>query len=356
MNHFHVLGLMSGTSLDGLDLAYCTFTKQNDQWFYEIVEAETAEYDPPEQDRLYNAMTASGWDLVRLHKDFGHYMGRCVEQFCKKYNLKPYFVASHGHTVFHRTDLGITFQIGSPADIAAQSGLPVVADFRSLDVAMGGQGAPLVPTGDRLLFSEFDYCLNLGGIANISYEENQQRLAFDIAPANILLNRLARRRGMAYDRDGLLAREGEVHATLLEQLNKLDFYKEAAPKSLGREWIDSLVWPILEHSGLKEEDLLATVARHIAQQIGAVIKKESPSKLLATGGGVYHAVLMENLAREVPQCQIVVPNSKIIAFKEALIFAFLGVLRWTGQPNSLASVTGAPLDLCGGAIYLPPRH
>ncbi len=355
INEFRVIGLMSGTSLDGLDIAYCRFWYENDQWFYKIEQTETAEYDPPEQTRLYEAMKASGWDLTILNRDFGRYMGKCVRAFSDKYKLQPHFVASHGHTVFHNIEEGITLQIGSPFELAAHSGLPVVADFRSLDVAMGGQGAPLVPIGDHLLFSDYDYCLNIGGIANISFVENAERRAFDVAPANILLNRLARLRGVAYDRDGLIARSGHIDENLLKKLNDLDYYEQPFPKSLGREWIDESVWPLLEASSLSAEDKLATVALHSAQQIAAVLDQSKSAQLLATGGGVYHQVLIENLQRCAPKCQIIIPNTELVLYKEALIFAFLGVLRWCGQANSLASVTGATQNLCGGAIYLPPR-
>jgi anhydro-N-acetylmuramic acid kinase len=350
---FNVIGLMSGTSLDGLDIAYCCFTKKEKKWEYKITAAQTIQYPPVLKKKLVSASTMSGLDLTMLDAELGRYFGNQVKKFVRDYNFKrPDFIASHGHTIFHQPHRGFTLQIASGAYIAAQTKTPVVCDFRTMDVAMQGQGAPLVPIGDELLFNQFDYCLNLGGFANVSFKKNKKRVAFDICPVNIVLNELASRLGKSFDRNGLLAKRGKVKEPLLKQLNELNFYRQKAPKSLGKEWVDKYVTPLLNQSELKETDLLATFVEHIAFQIAKSLKAKAKEKILVTGGGAYNAYLVERI-KYYSKAQINTPDKKLIEFKEALIFAFLGILRWTGQINTLKTVTGAQKDTCSGAIYLP---
>ncbi|NQV03341.1 MAG: anhydro-N-acetylmuramic acid kinase, partial [Bacteroidia bacterium] len=265
-------------------------------------------------------------------------------------------------------------QIGKGAAIAAETGLPVVCDFRSTDVALGGQGAPLVPIGDQLLFTDYHYCLNLGGFANISFVQEGKRIAYDICPANMVLNTLANQAGQAFDDNGNMARSGKILPGLLESLNHLSYYHQPAPKSLGKEWVESTINPLLdpliqhpatlslrgaeaarepkqERRGNKIQDLLHTFCEHIAIQAGNNTGINRVDKLLITGGGAMNSYLVERI-RHYAAPQIILPDLQTIHFKEALIFAFLGLLRWRNEINILSSVTGAKRDSVGGAIYL----
>jgi anhydro-N-acetylmuramic acid kinase len=358
--HYQVIGLMSGTSLDGVDLAYCVFTYENENWIYKILNTNTFPYTPAWKDRLRGLMTASGPELVAADHLYGRYLGELVGDFIRDQDLHPDFVASHGHTIFHEPARHLTLQIGHGAYLAAAAGLPVVCDFRTLDVALGGQGAPLVPIGDQLLFKEYDFCLNLGGISNISFAATQGRMAYDIGACNMLLNTLANQKGLEYDADGDLARQGQLSADLLTQLNQPDFFQAPYPKSLGKEWVDQHSLATLLAADLPVEDKLHTACRHIAYQIGQALRQAAGTranqKLLLTGGGALNQFLVELIRAEAgPAFTVVVPDAQLINFKEALIFAFLGVLRWHQSPNCLRSVTGARFDNIGGAVYLGHR-
>ncbi len=242
---------MSGTSLDGLDIAYCSFKHEKGKWHFNIKEAVTIKYSSEWLKKLSTAHKLSSIQLLQLHNDYGYYLGACVNKFIKEKTIdKIDFVSSHGHTIFHQPEKHFTFQLGNGAAIAAKCNLPAISDFRSLDVLLGGQGAPLVPIGDKLLFSEYDFCFNLGGIANISFESKKKRLAFDICPVNIVLNHLAGLLNKEYDRDGLIAAAGKVDAKLLNSLNSLSYYKQAFPKSIGREWVEEEFLPILNKSNI----------------------------------------------------------------------------------------------------------
>jgi len=341
------LGVMSGTSLDGIDLALCRFSEFENEWSYEIVDAQTIVYPTIWIERLKGAPQLKAEEFLILHNEYGCYTGELITKFlCGK--EVPQLIASHGHTIFHQPDIKFTFQLGNGASIAASTGITTINDFRNLDVALGGQGAPLVPIGDQLLFPEFDYCLNIGGFANISFDQNGTRIAFDICPANIILNELALQKGYSFDKDGDLGASGTINKTLLKKLNCLDFYRQKWPKSLGREWIDNQTTPLLSASGLTIEDQAATIYEHIAYQISNVTGKVG--KLLATGGGSKNLFLIDQLKHKT-SCQIVLPDEKLIDFKEALIFAFLGVLAFKGRVNVLSSVTGSQQDNIGGTIY-----
>jgi anhydro-N-acetylmuramic acid kinase len=347
---YKVIGLMSGTSLDGLDIAFCEFEKRGEQWDYTIIQAETIPYPEDWHKRLSTIETASAFEYVATDVRFGHLSGQLVEGFMKKHQLKPDFIASHGHTIFHQPSKSITAQIGRGSAIAAETGIPVVCDFRSLDVALGGQGAPLVPIGDQLLFGHIDYCLNLGGFANISFQKGNRRIAFDICPANIVLNHLARLVGRDFDSDGLLADQGRIDESLLKSLNSLAFYYQDPPKSLGKEWVIEHIFPLLDQCGLNVNDQLATCCEHIAIQIAKVTPGKAPEKLMITGGGALNIYLVNRIGFH-SKTQIFIPDNLTINYKEALIFAFLGVLRMRNEINCLASVTGARRDSSGGAVY-----
>lgn len=348
---YNVIGLMSGTSLDGLDIAFCQFHFFDDQWHFELVQAETVGYSDEWKTKLTEAAQLDALKFQLLHVEFGRYCGMRVADFIIKHHLNVDFIASHGHTVFHQPENKLTVQIGAGSAIAAKCNLPVVCDFRSLDVALGGQGAPLVPIGDQLLFPEMDQCLNLGGFANISFQHKGQRIAFDICPLNIVLNPVAELLGKSYDDKGEFARKGMLSHYFFVELNQLSYYKQivSGPRSLGYEWVVQNVQPLLQRYELEPEDLLHTLTEHAATQISRVLK-EKGGKVLVTGGGAYNSYLIERIAG-MSNVDLILPDKSIIEFKEALIFAFLGVLRMRKETNSLRSVTGALHDNCGGAVY-----
>ena len=349
MNFTYIVGLMSGTSLDGLDMVLAAFRENGGRWEWHIKEAVTRSYPQEWVRRLQEAPSLSGEALVRLHKLYGRYLGEEVRTFLEAVSPTPSLISSHGHTVFHRPERGLTFQLGDGNEIAAVTGLPVVWDLRSGDMALGGQGAPLVPAGDRYLFPEYDYCLNLGGFSNISYEKDGRRIAFDISPVNVAMQHITRPLGMAYDRDGALGRKGKVYGPLLEALDALDHYHKPPPKSLGREWLEEVFLPLLDNAPFPPEDKLRTLYEHISRQICHVTKGEVSSRMLVTGGGAHNRFLIERLRNNCAG-EVIIPDGRIADYKEALIFAFLGLLRLQGRPNTLASVTGAERDACSGVM------
>lgn len=343
------IGLMSGTSVDGLDVCCATFTYKDGQWSFHIDCARGYDYPASLKQKLgKDVQNMSAYEFVAFHSEYGRFLGQRVNDFMKEFGIKPDIIASHGSTVFHEPAKKIMYQIGDGAAIAAETGIPTVSDFRRLDIMLGGQGAPLVPIGDNLLFGQYDYCLNIGGFSNISWREGDKRIAFDISPVNYVINRFTRSIGLEMDRDGEIAAKGTVCQPLLDKLNALDYYSKSWPKSLGREWVEANVFPLLDASGLPMEDLLRTYYEHCAQQLAQVTK---PGRsLLVTGGGAYNKFLISRM-RELSGCKIIVPEPAIIEFKEALIFAFLGVLYMYDQPSCLRSVTGASRDNTGGMLF-----
>lgn len=343
------VGLMSGTSADALDVCCATFDRQEGRWSFRIDAARSYDY-PPDLRRtlVQEVQQMSARDFVAFHSAYGRYLGGRVNEFLRETGLKPRLVASHGSTVFHQPGQGIMFQIGDGAAIAAATGIPTVSDFRRLDIMLGGQGAPLVPIGDNLLFGDYDYCLNIGGFSNISYKEGEKRIAFDISPVNYVINRYCRAIGLEMDRDGEIAARGKVDARLLKALDALEYYSRKAPKSLGREWVEREVFPLLDAAQLPLEDLLRTFYEHCAGQLARVV---TPGRrILVTGGGAFNKFLigrMETLSR----CRLEIPEPAIIEFKEALIFALLGVLYALDEPSCLCSVTGAAKDNIGGMLF-----
>ena len=344
------IGLMSGSSLDGLDIALVKFDEDNGHYAFQIQQAETLPYPDYWTKQLSEAFHKQPKDLVQLDKDYGKYLGEQVLSFARKHNVTPDFVASHGHTIFHRPEEHYTLQIGDGQELAKACGFTVINDFRSEDVSKGGQGAPLVPIGDKLLFSDYEICLNIGGIANVSYDEDGQRIAYDLCIANQALNYLAQMKGLPYDRDGALARSGEVDMDLLKRLNRHPFYGQLPPKSLGREFFEANQKDLLKD--LSVEDMLATFTEHIALQIALGVSHLPKGKILVTGGGARNKFLMERLQARTSH-EVVIPDKMIVDYKEALAFAFLGLLRLEGKANVLASVTGAESDSCSGRIWKP---
>ena len=342
------IGLMSGSSLDGLDIALVRFQEENGKYSFQILAAETLPYPEHWTKQLSEAFHKQPEDLVQLDKNYGKYMGEQVLTFARKHSATPDFVASHGHTIFHKPEQHYTLQIGDGQELAKACGFTVINDFRSEDVSKGGQGAPLVPIGDKLLFGDYEICLNIGGIANVSYDENGQRIAYDLCIANQALNYLAQMKGLPYDRNGQLARSGEVDIDLLKKLNRNPFYGQLPPKSLGREFFEANQKDLLKD--LSVEDLLATFVEHIALQIALGVSHLPKGKILVTGGGARNKFLMERLQARSSH-EVVIPDKMTIDYKEALVFAFLGLLRMEGKTNVLASVTGAESDSCSGRIW-----
>lgn len=367
---YHSIGLMSGTSLDGLDLAFCSY-KLSDKWSFELKASRTYHYDADFKAALQQAHRFSAVELMALDAALAHLFSQHINSFIKEFKITPDFISSHGHTIFHQplnkqdetfltspiANKPFTTQIGSGALIAALTGIDVICDFRSADVALGGQGAPLVPIGDALLFNQYDYCLNLGGIANISFEvtdSNNQtlRMASDLCFANMGLNYLASTIGLDYDAYGSKAAAGSLNPELLNKLNSLEFHHQPFPKSIGKEYFELAVQPLLDEASLTTNDLLRTFCEHIMLQVKNNlngIKKQSPT-LLVTGGGVHNTFLMELFKQNLP-ATLILPSKEIIDFKEAILFGFLGVLRIREEQNTLSSVTGATMNTCSGAIY-----
>lgn len=352
---FHVIGLMSGTSLDGLDIAYCELHMINKKWEFDILEAETINYTQVWIQLLQEAPTLDGLSLALLHTSYGHWVGQTTKQFITKYKIQPDLIASHGHTIFHRPADKMTLQIGSGAAIAAETGITTVSDFRSLDVALGGQGAPLVPIGDRLLFGDYDACINIGGFANISMESGKNRKAWDICPVNIVINNLTNRIGLPFDASGEIARSGTPDMVLLKELNDMPYYEMKGPKSLGKEWVEHNIYPLLDNPNISDQDLISTYTYHAAWQISRNLPFGVNRKVIFTGGGSHNTYLL-NLIKEMASCSIVVPDDKVVDFKEALIFALLGTLRIQNMTNCLSSATGASKDCCSGAIHYQPKR
>ncbi|TXD48943.1 anhydro-N-acetylmuramic acid kinase [Polaribacter sp. IC073] len=345
-----VIGLMSGTSLDGIDLVYVKF-KKDDVAFFEIIHAETVAYAAEWKQMLQNAIHFSSEELLALDTTYGKHLGDVTANFIANYKIEAIdFIASHGHTILHQPEKGITLQVGSGKEIAKITNQKVVCDFRTQDVALGGQGAPLVPIGDELLFSEHDFCLNLGGFSNVSFHKDGVRVAFDICPVNIVLNFYANKMGLAYDASGKIASEGKINEQLLETLNALEFYKIAPPKSLGLEWVQAAVFPLIDKLEADVSVILRTFVEHIAIQIATVVKDSNA--VLITGGGVFNSFLMERI-KETATIKVVASSDALINYKEALIFAFLGVLKINNQVNCLKSVTGASENHSSGVIFLP---
>lgn len=344
-----VIGLMSGTSLDGLDIVAVNFFCNDESgWQYDFIKGVTINYDNSLRNRLKNAHYLGAFEFCLLDRDFGSYCGQEVSKFMNELDFKPDFISSHGHTVFHQPENQLTFQIGHGAAISGVTGIPVISDFRSLDVALSGQGAPLVPAGDEILFNQFAYCLNLGGFANISFSKGNKRIAFDICPVNIVLNPIAASLGFDFDKDGEIASMGKIIPEILDQLNNLDFYHASYPKSLGKEWVEQKFLPVYSSERKAPEDLLRTLTEHSACQIARQLKQEG--RVLATGGGVFNLFLLKRI-KEISGKEIMVPDENLARFKEAIIFGLLGVLRWNRQINTFSTVTGAKKDSCGGAIY-----
>jgi anhydro-N-acetylmuramic acid kinase len=350
-DYYNVIGVMSGTSLDGIDLAHIQFHKNSYKWTFEVLESETVSYNNEWVDTLKSAVDFSAVELKKTNHDYTKYLASVISSFIKKHTIENLdAVCSHGHTILHQPEKGITLQIGNLPEISSMIGQVVVCDFRVQDVLLGGQGAPLVPIGDRFLFPQYDYCMNLGGFSNVSYEENGKRIAFDISPLNTVLNFYANHLGLEYDDKGAISRSGKINHSLLGELNELPYYHRKHPKSLGFEFVKETVLPLIEKFKINTEDKLRTFTEHAAMQIALALPNKKGS-LFITGGGAYNNFYIERIQKHLPDVTIIIPEVKILEFKEALIFALLGILKLREENNVLSSVTGAITDHCSGVIY-----
>ena len=350
MKLYSVIGIMSGTSLDGIDLVHCSI-HDDISYAFEIHTAHTYAYSEQWKENLAHAHTLSLENLRTLDKDYTILLSDFNHRFIDEHQITNLdFIASHGHTVLHQPDKKLTYQIGNLPELAKLTGCKVICDFRVQDVELGGQGAPLVPIGDRLLFSEYEACVNLGGFANISYESKGKRLAYDICPVNKVLNLYAELLGQDYDDGGRIAKASGVNLKLLSKLNSLQYYSSPGPKSLGIEWLEAEFLPLLKQSGLKSEEIMATCTQHFAYQISKAL--DGKSKVLFTGGGTFNTYLI-SLIKNQTKTELVIPSTEVINYKEALIFGLLGVLKQESEINILASVTGASKDHSSGRIFMP---
>jgi anhydro-N-acetylmuramic acid kinase len=353
---YRIIGLMSGTSLDGVDIVYVEITKdQANCWDFKLIHGETIPYSDSMEEALRNAVSFPATKLLDLDNSLGCYFGEVVNDFIQKHKInrdEVDFISSHGHTIFHQPEKGLTLQIGSGICLSIESKLKVIANFRQKDVALGGQGAPLVPVGDKLLFAnKAEAFLNIGGFANISFDKEGVTSAFDICPGNLVLNKLTQTIGLKFDEGGNIARGGELNFFLLDLLNNLPYYKLEKPKSLGVEWLQSEFYPLIK-SDKEVASNLRTLVEHVAFQIAQVLNVEEVGSVLITGGGAFNTFLIERI-QHYYEGKVLVPDADVVNFKEAIVFAFLGVLFEENIPNCLSSVTGAIRDSVGGVVYFP---
>lgn len=357
MKKYKVLGLMSGTSLDGLDLGYFHLWKDAGKWNYDILATKSVTYDSSLKAKLKDAIYLKAEELLSFHNTYGTWLGEQSKVFINDNHLKVDLIASHGHTTHHQPQNGLTFQIGSGQHLANTSGYCTVCDFRSNDVALGGQGAPLVPIGDKLLLEEYNFCLNLGGISNISFDHKEQRVAYDVGLANMILNHITAKIGLAFDKGGQHAASGSINSKMLKQLNALEYYKLPFPKSTGYEWFVEKVIPIVDTTKDSTENLLHTAVHHICDQLAIQISTyadKDNSRLLVTGGGALNHFMINTLQDKLGAAiEVVIPPKILIEFKEALVFGLMAVLRLENTTNVYSSVTGASRDSCSGVVYFP---
>ncbi len=361
---YRAIGLMSGSSLDGLDIVFAELEENRGIWHFNIHAAACYEYDNEWRHKLANAKNNNANEYFLLHAAYGKYLANCVNRFIDEHDLhhRVQLIASHGHTVFHDPANGVTTQLGCGATLAALTGINVVSDLRITDVALGGQGAPIVPMGEKLLFPGFNFYLNIGGIANISFQQEKEFIAFDICPANRVLNMLAQQAGKEFDEDGNLASAGELIMPLFEQLNSLGYYHQSAPKSLSNNFGTDVVYPLIQSFSTSTANALRTYTEHIAYQIQQAIQQitggnnlfQTVSKMLVTGGGAFNKMLIKKINENVASSniEVIIAEDNIALYKEALIMALLGILRWREENTVIASVTGASRSSIGGAVWI----
>lgn len=360
---YRVIGTMSGSSLDGLDIAFVELQQVSGKWTHQLRNAACYGYTKEWTERLSKATSLNGYEYQLLDTDYGNYCGELINQFIEENNLQyqVQLIASHGHTTFHAPAKKFTSQLGNGAAIAAATGVNVVNNLRAMDVALGGQGAPIVPVGEKMLLGNYLYYLNLGGIANISLNHEVKYVAFDVCPANKVLNLLAKEKDKGFDEGGLIAESGNINKSLLEMLDEFEYYGMPYPKSLSNDFGTDVIYPVIRNSGGKVEDKLRTYVEHICRQIALSVEKlqgdfrlSGDQKMLATGGGANNTFLVERLKDTLSflGVDIILPDADLINFKEAIVMALIGVLRWREENNIFASVTGASRDSIGGSVWI----
>lgn len=345
----NVLGLMSGTSLDGLDLCLTSFSEGLKE--FEIQKADTIEMPAKWRKIFASREFSSPEKFYQAHIEFGTWLGKTAKNFLEKNHLEAHLIGSHGHTIWHNPAEGYTVQLGHGQSLACAAGIPTVADFRTKDVCLGGQGAPLVPIGDMILFGQYDQCLNLGGMANISCTTKPIK-AFDICPFNTVMNHLASALGLDYDHNGEMAAQGELDKKLLLELDLLPYYNSKGPKSLGIEWVESEFIPVIEKSKVSIQGKLRTCCEHFARKIAEAIESLPGESVLVSGGGAFNKFALIQIQSQTSK-RLDLPEEQIIQFKESLIFGLLAYLHVFGQNNVMASVTGGLKDHVGGVYFKP---
>ncbi len=351
-NSYNVIGAMSGTSLDGLDIVLVNFKLINKHWNYKIVSATTIPYEEILKKSLNEAELLSGLELSLLNNSFGDFIGSQIHTFLNRLNLTADLICSHGHTVFHQPENRLTLQIGNGSNILAKTNITTVTNYRDLDIALGGEGAPLVPNGEIELFPDYNYFLNLGGIANISIHNHKSVFGFDITAANMLLNYLCNKYfNKEFDKNGELAKAGKINNDILTSLNQLDYFSKSHPKSLGKEFVFQKMIPIIDLESEDPKNLIRTAVAHIVKEILWTIRKlHIKEEVLVSGGGALNSFLISELKKDYNK--FVLPDKDTIEYKEALIFAFLGLKRQLGDINCLRSITGSKRDTSSGSIFL----
>lgn len=355
---YNVIGLTSGTSLAGLDIVFVALTEVRGKWTYELKAAERLAYTSEWEEKLGGAAALPARDYFLLHSEYGHFIGHAVNQFIAQHQLdhKVHFITSHGHTVFHVPAQKMTAQLGDGAAIAAVTGISVISDLRSVDVALGGKGAPVLPVAEQLLFPDYHYRVNLAENATIAAQPDGQLIAFDVCPCNYVLDTLAGLLGRPFDEEGKLAAGGVTDQGLLDALNGLAFYNEQYPRTLTSKFGTGTILPMIQQQQLSTQGKLNTYIHHIAAQVAAAVQQLTPSEegaaynLLLTGGGARNTYLVETI-RTILQPLNVTVTVQEEPFRNALMIALLGALRWRQEPNALSAVTGAEKDSVGGALW-----
>jgi len=349
-NSYKVIGVMSGTSLDGIDICFATYYYHFGKWEFTFNNSKTVKYDKNWLCRLKNAHHLNKENLLKLDVEYTKYLSNSILQFIEDNKLNNIdLISSHGHTVFHLPKQKITYQIGNRFEISKNTGIPVVCDFRVQDVELGGHGAPLVPIGDLLLFNDYSHCLNLGGFSNISIKYENKIIAYDICPVNVVLNNYSRLLGFDFDMDGRISESGQINKELLESLNSISYYTSKHPKSLSIEWVENKIFPIINSFKISTNDILRTFVEHVAHQISNNLN-ENKIKLLVTGGGAKNVFLI-NRIKKLSNINFELDSENLIDYKEALIFGFMGVLKIRNEINCLKSVTGASKNHSSGIIF-----
>jgi anhydro-N-acetylmuramic acid kinase len=351
-----ILGVMSGTSCDGLDLALCRFVGEFPQVDFEVLSAHCFEYSAEWREKLQNAMHLSALDLTILEDQWSRKVANNILTFIEDAPEKPELIGFHGHTIFHQPHNGFTVQMGSGATLSRLTRIDTICNFRQQDVALGGQGAPLVPMGEKWLFVAYAGFMNLGGFSNVTQrieeeDGSETMIAYDVCALNIVLNKLCGELNLPFDAEGKIAARGSISSDLLIALNEIKYFQSGKKGSLGLEWVEKDVLPVIEQyretKSLSIETIIATFTEHCAIQCSNAMPD---GRYLLSGGGTHNITLIDSI-RKHSNAQIEVPNKLLNDFKEAIIFAFLAGLRASELPNTLTSVTGASRSGSNGAYY-----